>query len=162
MTNYIKKIKYSKSNKTSIYNEIELHMPRAFMPKQLKEQALVKYVSNKYTFCPKIISYDFFENHAEIIMENINGKTLYELFSDTDNIPTHIWESIRTILNILFYEEGIEYIDISPFNFIVKNNIVYIIDFGHAYWFNENKKISNWFLKKFIVDEENNFNPDFK
>ena len=145
--NYVKQIKYSKSNKESIENEIELQ----------------EYVSNKYDFCPKIISYNFYEKYAEIAMENIDGKTLYKLYSDDpQNVPVKIWNQIRAILNVLFYEEGIEYIDISPYNFIVKNNKVYIIDFGHAYWCNKDKKISNWFLQEFLVNEKNDFNPDFK
>lgn len=55
-----------------------------------------------------------------------------------------------------------EYIDISPYNFIIKNNKVYIIDFGHAYWCNKDCKIKNWFLHDFIVDEYNGYNSDFK
>ncbi len=145
--NYVKQIKYSKSNKESIENEIELQ----------------EYVSNKYDFCPKIISYNFYQQYAEIAMENIDGKTLYELYSDDpQNVPVKIWDQIRAILNVLFYEEGIEYVDISPYNFIVKNNKVYIIDFGHAYWCNKDKNISNWFFKEFLVNEKNDFNPDFK
>jgi RIO-like serine/threonine protein kinase len=144
---HIKKIKYSISSKDNINNEIELQ----------------KYVSNKYDFCPKIIDYKFYQKHAEIIMENIDGKTLCQLYSDEpENVPIEIWNKIRVIINTLFYEDGIEYIDISPYNFIVKNDKVYIIDFGHAYWCNKDKQLSNWFLKEFIINEENTFNPDFK
>jgi RIO-like serine/threonine protein kinase len=96
-------------------------------------------------------------------MENIDGKTLCQLYSDEpENVPIEIWNKIRVIINTLFYEDGIEYIDISPYNFIVKNDKVYIIDFGHAYWCNKDKQLSNWFLKDFIINEENTFNPDFK
>ena len=96
-------------------------------------------------------------------MDKINGETLFKKYSDEAlDIPYDIWKQIRHIISTLFYEEGIEYIDISPYNFIVKNNKVYIIDFGHAYWCNQDCKINNWFLKEFLMNEINDFNADFK
>ena len=96
-------------------------------------------------------------------MTKIDGKTLFEKYSDNvKDIPQNIWQQIRHIISTLFYEEGIEYIDISPYNFIINNNKVYIIDFGHAYWCNKDCKIKNWFLQDFLVYEINDFNPDFR
>ena len=111
---------------------------------------LQNWVSKKYNFCPKINSIKYNKNSVVITMNKIDGETLYEKYSDDPKkIP-------------LFYEEGIEYVDISPYNFIIKNNKVYIIDFGDAYWCNKDCKITNWFLYDFIIDGYNGYNPDFK
>lgn len=127
-----------------------------------EEIELQTYISNKYNFCPKIYNCIYTQRGIQIIMEKIEGKTLYEKYSDQAcDIPESIWKSIHNIINILYYQEGIEYIDISPYNFIVKDEKVYIIDFGHAYWTGKDKNIQNWFLKKFILEEINEFNPDF-
>ena len=131
-------------------------------PKNNLEIELQKYVSEKYSFCPKIISCIYYDNYIEVTMEKINGLTLFEKYSDQAiDIPEIIWTQIRNIVSKLFYEDGIEYIDISPYNFIIKEEKVYIIDFGHAYWCNKDCKIKNWFLKKFLLENVNEFNSDF-
>jgi RIO-like serine/threonine protein kinase len=120
-------------------------------------------VANKYDFCPKIKKCIYRDDKVIIEMDKVDGDTLYEKYLDNPkDIPDHIWSQIRNIISTLFYEEGIEYVDISPYNFIVKNDKVYIIDFGHAYWCNEDCLIKNWFLRDFLLAEVNGFNPDFR
>lgn len=128
------------------------------------EIELQTYISNKYDFCPKILNYKHNTNNTVIIMEDLNEKCIADKYSDDPNeIPDFIWNQIRQIISILLYEEGIEYIDITPYNFIEINEKVYIIDFGHAYWIDDSKIIKNWFLKEFFKDdnEVKTFNPDF-
>ena len=60
------------------------------------------------------------------------------------------------IIEILYYTENIEYIDITPYNFIEKNEKIYIIDFGHANY----RKAKNYFLREFL-DGLNKWNSDF-
>ena len=79
---------------------------------------------------------------------------------DPLNVPKIIWDQIRTIIKILYHQEGIEYIDITGYNFIEKNGKVYIIDFGDAVYNKPDIEI-NWFLSKFL-DGHNGWNPDFK
>ena len=147
MTTYTKTISHDNMPLNKIELEIELQ----------------EYVSSKYDFCPKILEYIHYSSYSKIIMENINSKCIANKYSeDPDDIPEFIWEQIRNIITKLFYEEGIEYIDVTPYNFIEHNGKVYIIDFGHAYWCSPDKVIKNWFLEDFLLNEHNFFNPDFK
>jgi hypothetical protein len=75
-------------------------------------------------------------------------------------LPKKYWHQIRNILETLLYEEGIEYVDITPYNFIEKEDKIYIIDFGDAYYTNTNDKI-NWFLQE-VLDGFEGWNPDFR
>jgi serine/threonine-protein kinase RIO1 len=94
-------------------------------------------------------------------MENLEELCLADKYGENpETIPKLVWDQIRMILKILYYEEGIEYIDITGYNFIEKDNKVYIIDFGDAIYSKKGNKI-NWFLREFL-DGYNNFNPDFK
>jgi len=132
------------------------------LKKILLEIELQKYVSTNYDFCPKIIKVINHDDRTDIIMEKINGICIFEKYGDNPlDIPIFIWNQIHKIISLLFYNDGIEYIDISSYNFILEDDKIYIIDFGHAYWCSPNKEIQNWFLCKFIEDELNLFNPDF-
>ena len=143
---YTKTIYYKKTPLNKILLEIELQ----------------KYVSTNYDFCPKIIKVNYYNDRIDIIMEKINGLCIFEKYGDNPlDIPIFIWNQIHKIITSLFYNDGIEYIDISSYNFIIDNDKIYIIDFGHAYWCNPDKEIKNWFLSQFIEDKINIFNPDF-
>lgn len=118
-------------------------------------------VAHKYSFAPEIYDYGYNYDDEEgvIDMEFIDEVCLADKYGvEPENIPEYIWDKIRCILNILFFEEGICYIDITPYNFIEKDGEVYIIDFGDAYY----SKNMNEFLNKFLVENHNGWNPDFK
>ena len=115
----------------------------------------------KYGFTPEIYDVDFADDECIISMEDLEEQCLADKYGDLpEHIPSKYWEQIRTILAILFEREGIEYIDITPYNFIEKNDKIYIIDFGDAYYTHKSKKV-NWFLKE-VLDGYNGWNPDFK
>jgi tRNA A-37 threonylcarbamoyl transferase component Bud32 len=105
-------------------------------------------------------------------MDAIDGRCLAELYTDTDpdRVPRWIWAEIHRILEILFAREGIEYVDITAYNFVLETATqkVWIIDFGHAYY---TKSVSaaaeggvrtpdNWFLRQ-MLEGECGWNPDF-
>jgi tRNA A-37 threonylcarbamoyl transferase component Bud32 len=115
----------------------------------------------KYGFTPEIYDVDFADDECIISMEDLEEQCLADKYGDLpEHIPSKYWEQIRTILAILFEREGIEYIDITPYNFIEKNDKIYIIDFGDAYYTHKSKEV-NWFLKE-VLDGHNGWNPDFK
>ena len=62
-------------------------------------------------------------------------------------------------MQTLYDNEGIEYIDITGYNFIEKDKKIYIIDFGDAQYSKKWKKI-NWFLEEFL-NGHHGWNPDF-
>lgn len=107
-------------------------------------------------FSPKIIDYYVKNNNYYIIMEKIEGYTIADYYGENpEEVPNYLWTQIRSIIKRLYLND-IHYIDITPYNFIVDKDKVYIIDFGHA---SINKV--NWFLKEFL-DDENIWNPDFR
>jgi len=108
--------------------------------------------------CPKLVDCFIEDGVGYLIMERIEGKSLYELYGDNaSNIPGDVWETIHSIVKKLYYHD-IHYVDITPFNFMIEtdSNNLYILDFGDAYFC----KI-NWFLKEFL-DGENAWNSDFE
>jgi tRNA A-37 threonylcarbamoyl transferase component Bud32 len=118
-------------------------------------------IAARHGFSPKIISTSTQENVCLIFMENLDADCLADVYGeDPDDIPTWIWDRIRTMVKTLLYEEGIEYIDITPYNFIEKDNRIYMVDFGDAKYTKPNELIS-WFLEEFI-EGENSWNPDYK
>lgn len=123
---------------------------KLFQEKELQEKAY------KIVSCPKVISYFEHDSKNYLLMEKLEGKSIYELYgSESNKVPENIWKQIHNIISKLYYED-IHYVDISPYNFIVNNDKVYIIDFGDAY----ECKV-NWFLKDFL-DGEKSWNPDFE
>ncbi len=119
-------------------------------------------IGAKYNFSPKIFRTERMENKGDnnrVCMERIDAECLANVYGDDpSNIPKWIWNDIRNIVETLYTEEGIEYIDITGYNFIEKNGRICIIDFGDAKYTDGN---INWFLKEFL-DGENSWNPDYK
>lgn len=71
-------------------------------------------------------------NQNSIVMENLNEPCIADKYGkDIDDIPEWIKKEIVNIL-FLLYSANIEYIDVTPYNFIEKDDRVWIIDFGHA------------------------------
>jgi serine/threonine protein kinase len=116
-------------------------------------------VAAGYGFSPKIISHTTIDNTCFICMEDLEAESLGDVYGEEPTaIPKWIWDEIRTIVSTLLEEECIEYRDINPYNFIEKDNRIYIIDFGDAKYVDGE---INWFLREFI-DGENSWNPDYK
>jgi RIO-like serine/threonine protein kinase len=115
-------------------------------------------IASKYPFVPKIHKVEKFADRYEVTMDKIDNMCLADMYSDDPKeIPKRIWAQIHAILTILYECEGIEYIDITGYNFIEKDNKVYIIDFGDAQYKSGH---INWFLKEFLAGQYE-WNPDF-
>ena len=117
----------------------------------------------KYGFAPKIISIKKESAVYHVSMEHIGeGTSLADVYGENaEDIPNYVWARIRYMVQTLLEEEGIEYVDVTPYNFLEKNGRVYMIDFGDALYSTPNADI-NWYLQDFVYDEENMWNPDFK
>jgi len=133
--------------------------------RKIEREVEIQQFVSKFGFSPKIIdlklSYDKVKDEyiGNISMEHLDAMCLADMYSDDPTkIPNIIWDKIRQIVKIL-YDEGIEYIDITGYNFIEKDNNIYIIDFGDAKYTKKSVKI-NWFLEKFL-NGYNGWNPDF-
>ncbi len=110
---------------------------------------------------PEVVDLIYNDREGIIVMEKVNGKCLADIYGDDPNdIPDELWKKIHNIIETLYYEASIEYIDITPYNFMIDDEGLLIIDFGHAYYKNDHTP-TNWFLKDFL-DGINEWNPDFK
>jgi len=135
--------------------------------RKISREIEMQEISANYGFSPKIIKSEITFNKEDrkyignITMENLNELCIADRYGeDPRNIPKIIWDQIRTIIRILYNEEGIEYIDITGYNFIEKKGKVYIIDFGDAIYTRKDREM-NWFLSYFLGGH-NGWNPDFK
>ena len=116
-------------------------------------------IAAKYGFAPKIIRTSKQDDICLIFMENLDTECLADVYGeDPEEIPEWIWDQIRIMVRTLIEEEGIEYPDITPYNFIEKDNKIYMVDFGDAKYINDD---ISWFVQEFI-DGENSWNPDYK
>ena len=114
--------------------------------------------AHKYGFTPAIHRVVETEEEVVIEMEDVGAPCLADAYGDK-KIPKRIWKQISRILATLLKKEGIEYIDITPYNFIEKEKKVFIIDFGDAKVHEEGTPL-NWFLAEFLGGECG-WNPDF-
>jgi tRNA A-37 threonylcarbamoyl transferase component Bud32 len=145
----------------STYTKNILYGIRNNSLEKAKLEVELQNIASSYNYSPKILHTKYFNDKCVILMENLNSMCIADKYGDKQSdIPLNIWDEIRKILTVLFEVEGIEYIDITPYNFIEKEGKVYIIDFGDAYYTSKDKEM-NWFLKDFI-NGENDWNPDFK
>jgi len=95
-----------------------------------------------------------------IVMENLNAPCLAEVYGDDPaDLPEWIGEEILDILYTLYTVLGIEYIDVTPYNFIERDGIVWIIDFGHAR--KRSTDIDPYLDELFANWEITKWNPDF-
>jgi RIO-like serine/threonine protein kinase len=66
-------------------------------------------------------------------MDNLNEFCIADKYGEQIRmIPLWIRQEIVEILWVLYSQLGIQYVDVTPYNFIEKDGRVWIIDFGHA------------------------------
>lgn len=98
---------------------------------------------------------------STIVMEDLKTPCLAEVYGDTiDDIPDWIKEDILDILYTLRTVGKIEYIDVTPYNFIEKDGVVWIIDFGHAR--DAGPEIDPYLDELFASWTLTKWNPDFQ
>lgn len=119
-------------------------------------------IAARHGFAPKIISWVSHDNEIKVDMQTIEGHTLDEA---ADQLTDTVWQQIERILAILYEQEGIEYVDITSYNFMQDAaGKVWIIDFGHAYYTPKEKgeEPANWFLASLLRgDTGKAWNTDF-
>ena len=117
-------------------------------------------IASKYGFSPKILKVEDNGTTCKLIMEDVEAECLANMYGDDpEDLPSWIWDQIRIMVTTLYEHEGIEYKDITPYNFIEKDHRIYMIDFGDAGYVTNAPK--DWFLDEFM-NGENSWNPDYK
>ena len=84
----------------------------------------------KLGLSPKIIDTDY---KTYIDMEDLEEMCIADMYGESiDCMPHLIKKGIYHILERLYLECDIEYIDVTPYNFIETSDQLWIIDFGDA------------------------------
>ena len=132
------------------------------VPARIAESEIeLQMIAAGYGFSPKIGDIEYYDDRCKISMEHMEAECLADIYGDDPyDIPLWIWDQIRSMVTTLYEQEGIEYVDITPYNFIEKDDRIYMIDFGDARYTNIDKPV-DWFLREFM-EGENYWNPDYK
>lgn len=124
--------------------------------KDIRREVELQERASKIGVSPKILDTNF---KTYIKMENLDEMCIADMYGeDFDKIPKDIIDEIYNILMRLYLECDIEYIDVTPYNFIKKDDKLWIIDFGDARLVE-----TNWFIKEVMINKKLvRWNPDFR
>ena len=118
-------------------------------------EAELQRIAHTHGFSPAVLAV----NETSITMEHVDGCLLADLYGENPaELPKWYWEQIRYMVRTLYEFEGIEYRDITPYNFIDTEDGLRMIDFGDAKYTDGEP---DWFVREFL-DGENSWNPDYK
>jgi tRNA A-37 threonylcarbamoyl transferase component Bud32 len=105
---------------------------------------------------PPIIETD---DETYMIMEKIPFMNVADTYGTTIRVLPHfVRQRIIDILRKL-YDAGIQYVDITPYNFIETNDRMWVIDFGDAF---DDPRPIHHHLKQIFETGRLRWNPDFK
>lgn len=124
---------------------------------QIRNEVTLQTRAFRKGLAPRVISTDY---KRYIKMEKINNMCIAYMYGENFNdCPVQLRKDIYKILYTLYHECDIEYVDVTPYNFIEDlDGRLWIIDFGDAIAVKK-----NWYLQD-VFDNEciSEWNPDFK
>jgi predicted Ser/Thr protein kinase len=129
--------------------------------RDIKKEVELQTIGAEYGMSPCVLDTD---NKTFIAMEDLDAMNIADLYGEQiENIPEKIRGDIWNILWILFSCADIEYLDVTPYNFIEKDGRLWVIDYGHARK-TKRGKINPWLLgvlsdQRMTLSE---WNPEFK
>lgn len=113
-------------------------------------------LASEMGLAPPIIETD---NETYMIMEKIPFMNVADMYGTTiRTLPHFVRHRIIDILRKL-YDAGIQYVDITPYNFIETKERMWIIDFGDAF---DDPRPIHPHLKQIFETGRLRWNPDFK
>ncbi len=126
-------------------------------PEEVKREAQLQKRAAELGLSPVVHRF----NKNSITMEHLGEMCIADKYGEQIRmIPKWIREDIVEILWNLYTDLGIQYIDVTPYNFVEKDGRVWIIDFGHA---RENVDTMDPYLEKlFNTWKLSRWNPRFK
>jgi RIO-like serine/threonine protein kinase len=96
-----------------------------------------------------------------ITMDNLDEFCIADKYGEQIRmIPLWIRQEIVEILWTLYSQLGIQYVDVTPYNFIEKDGRVWIIDFGHA--IDKSDNLDPYLERIFNTWKLTRWNPRFK
>ena len=122
----------------------------------VSKEVMLQNRAAKLGLSPKIIGTDY---KTYIDMEDLEEMCIADMYGESiDCMPHLIKKGIYHILERLYLECDIEYIDVTPYNFIETSDQLWIIDFGDA---KEAPKKSHFLKELFSNRELTVWNSDF-
>jgi len=98
--------------------------------KQIRDEVELQTRASRKNLAPKILKTDY---NTYIKMEKIPEMCIADKYGEhIRDIPKYILTEIYNIIYRLYYECDIEYVDVTPYNFIEYEGKVWVIDFGDA------------------------------
>lgn len=110
---------------------------------------------------PKPVSYD--EKTKILKMQKIPQMSVADWFGEKAvDVPDDVFDKIRGSIRDLL-ALGVEYVDITGYNFIWFEKKIWVIDFEHARFIGGRKEgaVGNSFLHRFLTSPEKLWNPEF-
>jgi tRNA A-37 threonylcarbamoyl transferase component Bud32 len=107
---------------------------------------------------PKIHEYN--SDTKTMTMRKIPQMSIADMYGDDKkDLPPKLWTSIREII-VKLNEIGINYPDITPYNFIEWGDKVWVIDFGDASIQAKKNKPDKFMIK--FINGQNSWNEKFR
>jgi tRNA A-37 threonylcarbamoyl transferase component Bud32 len=126
----------------------------------VKKEVALQRIGSEYGMSPCVLDTD---NKTYISMEDLGVMSIADQYGENiEDIPENIRADIWNILWILFSRADIEYVDVTPYNFIEKDGRLWVVDYGHAKK-TKRGKVNPWLLKVLSNPEMTiyEWNPEF-
>ena len=94
-------------------------------------EARLQTIAHEFVATPRILECQ----PTFITMEHVDGMTVADMYgSDIRRVPHAVKREIYEIVHTLYKKAGIQYIDVTGYNFLIDENTggIWVIDFGHA------------------------------
>lgn len=124
----------------------------------LNEYNLHKYISDlRIVNIPKL--YEYNRDTKVMVMERLGGMSISDMYgSEESAVDSEFFDKMRQIIQLLF-DHGIEYPDITGYNFIEFDDKLWVIDFGDANFLSEQRSPDPFVLE--FLQGQNIWNPNF-
>lgn len=127
----------------------------------IENEVVLQTIASELGLAPRIFTIKYERDHAVLAVEEIKEMCLADMYGEkAGDLPESIWEKIRDALQLLYDEEGIEYVALSPYNFVEREDgSICITNFGDAFIGDGDDEIDP-VLQDFL-DGANEWNEDF-
>jgi len=121
----------------------------------VRKEVMLQSRAAKLGLSPKIIGTDY---KTYIDMEDLEEMCIADMYGESiDCMPSLIKKGIYHILERLYLECDIEYIDVTPYNFIETSDQLWIIDFGDAIEIKKDSYLKELFSSKKLLKWNSEF-----
>lgn len=133
-------------------------LPAAYADQEIEIQK----VASEIGLAPKIRKVFKEKNEWTVLMDYIGADcSLAHIYGEEpEDIPDTVWNKIRNMIQTLYEDYEIEYVDVTPYNFLEVDDKIWMVDFGDARYAKTGIEL-DWYLQDFL-DGKNFWNPDFR